>query len=106
MLIKNKKRRQPELEMGEAPFEEGLCGESLSAGSPRLTPFQGSHAPCPGHLPISSLPLSPKTPGLLLLLPGSPPLGLDGARDLGWACLVRACLTPCPATLEFHGPMQ
>ena len=80
--------------------------ESLSAGSPRLTPSQGSNAPCPGHLPISSLLLSPKTPGLLLLHLGGPHLGLDGARDLGWACLGRAYLTPCLATLGFHFLMQ
>lgn len=71
ILIKKKKSRQLEQEMDEAPFEEDLCGESLSAGSPRLTPSQGSHAPCPGHLLVSALPLSPKTPGLPLLHPGA-----------------------------------
>lgn len=81
--------------MGETPFEEDLCGESLSAGSPRLTPSQGSHAPCPGHLPVFSLLLSPKTPGLLLLHSEGPHLCLDGARDPGWARLWKACLMPC-----------
>ena len=58
--------------MGKAPFEEGLSSESFSAGPSRLTPSRSSHAAGPGHLPISSLLLSPRATGLLQLYLGSP----------------------------------